>query len=100
MKLVDFLKVIGKEDYVGIWNIDDRKGNGPTQQQYCKSQNLSWDKLRNIIDYNVLGINHTEKGYLVRVYSKDRVDRSLSEWGVVNKYFQRLDQRNGVKRYE
>lgn len=55
MKLCELLKVLPLDTLVGIWNIDSKHERCPTPQTYQKIKNLTWKKLRNVIDYDVLG---------------------------------------------
>ena len=87
MKLYEFLKVCGREEYIGIWLIypsADIKynskrpfGKRPTQQQYYKIGNIPYGKIANYLDYDVLGVNHTEKGYLVRIFRREELNQRV-----------------------
>lgn len=97
MTLKDLLIVLSLDDYIGIWDTSRKNGrysNRPSQQQYQKIGNIPWEKLRNVIDYDVLGVNHTEKGYLVRLYKKDELERSLNNYDLATKLCDQQSRRN------
>lgn len=83
MTLKDFLEVCNKKDYIGIWNISgnplkehksrSRFEEQPTQQSYFKIENLPYGRIQYFLDYDVYCINHTEKGYLVRIGKKQEI---------------------------
>jgi hypothetical protein len=90
MTLHEFLKVCGKNDYVGIYNMDtpyDKKYKSrerfevhPMQQSYCKVNNIPYGRIRYFLEYEIVAINHTAKGYYVRIHSpqhREEMDRWL-----------------------
>lgn len=82
MTLNEILQKLPFESSVGIWNIDNKRAKCPTPQTYQKVKNITWRKLRNIIDYEVLVICPNEKGLLIKVYDKTRLEESLSEHNI------------------
>ena len=72
---------------IGIWNIDDKTEKYPTLQTYQKARNIPWSKIRNIVDYEILCINVNDKngGLLVRIYDKERLQRSINNSDLAKK---------------
>lgn len=87
MQLSELLQCLSFDTRVGIWNIDDPREKQPTPQTYQKAGNVPWSKLRNIIDYEVLGVCPVERvnGLLIKVYSKERLMRSLNNSDLAKK---------------
>ena len=90
MTLGDFLKVCHKEDYIGILNMGavtiDRKYKSskrfevyPTKQHYMKIGNIPYGRIRYFLDFEVEMINHTDKGYFVRIRS-ERDKQDTKNW--------------------
>lgn len=89
MTLYDFLTICGTNDYVGIYNMDTpcnkkhksrkRFEEFPTQQSYFKVDNIPFGRIRNFLDYDITHVNHTEKGYLIRITSK-RKQKQFEYW--------------------
>ncbi len=77
MKLVDLLCVLPNDQLVGIWNIDNKRETMPLYQRYAKVGNLSYKKLRRILDRDVMQINMVKDGLLIRVHDRERLHRSL-----------------------
>lgn len=90
MTLHEFLKSCNKDDYVGIWDVDypvtteserrkhKRPFEGrPNQQQYFKIGNIPYGKVMYFLDKEILCINHTEKGFLVKIHTKGKASKSL-----------------------
>lgn len=79
MTLHEFMKVCGNDDYIGIYNMDTPIGKKnpsrkrfeemPTQQNYFRIGNIPYERIGRFLDYEVIHINHTEKGFLVRIGS-------------------------------
>lgn len=95
MKLYELLKTLSREQLVGVWNIDNKRTSQPTPQQYSKVDNLRYGKLRDLLEYDVMGVYVQPKnnGLLIKVYKKDRVDKSLEHWDLVDKFMNRMDKR-------
>lgn len=87
MNLHEFLSVCDPNDYVGIWDIDGnpcrehkskmRFEEQPTQQNYFKIKNIPYGRIAYKLEKEVHHINHTPKGYLVRICTKNRAKESL-----------------------
>ena len=96
MKLYEVLKPLSFDTLVHIQNVDrPREG----RVQYTKLRNLRWEKIRNLLDYDVMHIVvHKENGGLfIQVHDADRLHQSLNNWDLVDKYYKRKDQREGRK---
>ena len=87
MKLIDLLKNVSSDTLIGIWNIDNKREKCPTPQTYQKACNIPWDKIKNIVDYEILHINVNDKnsGLLVRIYDKERLQRSINNSDLAKK---------------
>lgn len=87
MKLNELLSVLSYEQLVGIWNTDDKRKRQPTPQTYCKVKNLTYDKIRNILDYDILGVNvcKSNGGLLIRVFDRERLYRSVNNIDLARK---------------
>lgn len=95
MKLYEYLIPIGFDTPVFIFNME-RPPKG--RYQYQKMENVKWEKIRNILEYDVYGVSVSKEGGLfIKVGRKDSTQRSLNNWDLVDKYFRRLDQRKGVR---
>ena len=83
MTLLDLLQKLSPDTLIGIWNIDDKRAKCPTPQTYQKAGNIQWNKIRNIIGYEVMAICVNEKngGLFVRVYNKARLDTRGNGYG-------------------
>ena len=94
MKLMDLLQTLASDTLVGIWNIDDKRAKCPTPQSYQKVGNIPWSKIHNIVDFEVMSICVVEKnaGLLIRVYSEERLDRSLNNYDLARKIKDALAQ--------
>lgn len=89
MTLHEFLYVVSRNDYIGIYDMDTRPDQKyksrdrfqilPTKQSYFKVANIPYGRIGRYLDYKVVGICHTEKGYLVRIMS-ERHRRNLDNW--------------------
>ena len=87
MTLHEFLRVCSGDDYVGILDLDcpfDKKGKSserfetyPTQQNYFKVKNIPYGRIRWILDKEVCGICHTEKGMFVRIHTAGKASNYL-----------------------
>ena len=87
MTLLDLLQKLSPDTLIGIWNIDDKRAKCPTPQTYQKAGNIQWNKIRNIIGYEVMAICVNEKngGLFVRVYNKARLDISITNSDLAQK---------------
>lgn len=96
MKLIDLLQALASDTLVGIWNIDDKRAKCPTPQAYQKAGNIPWRKIHNIVYFDVMSICVVEKngGLLIRVYSKERLNRSLDNYDLARKIKEAVS--NGV----
>lgn len=84
MTVHEFLQVCRPDAYIGLWNMDvpvnskycsaKRFETRPTQQSYFKVGNIPYGRIGRYLDREVLTIDHTEKGFLVRFYDKRRQD--------------------------
>lgn len=89
MTLKEFLQVCSKNDYIGIWNIEcsslkEHKSRllfevQPTQQQYYKIGNIPYGRIMYLLDKDVYVVNHTQKGYLVRIGDKQKTHESVTQ---------------------
>lgn len=89
MTLEEFLRVCGPNDYVGIWDISypidlskkyRRKWEGrPAEQHYFKIKNIPYGELQYFLDKEICGINHTKRGYLVRIHNRGEAKKHLDE---------------------
>lgn len=92
MTLQDFLKVVPKDNYIGIYDMDTRSDQKyksrarfqilPTRQSYFKVGNIPYGRIGRYLEYNIVGICHTEKGFLVRIMSNNH-KRDLNNWLLV-----------------
>ena len=95
MTLHEFLIKCNKDDYVGIWDVSshkDRKNQSrerfeqcPTKQSYFKIGNIPYGRIRYLLDKEVLCINHTEKGFLVRVFEPNKTEQSFNNSDLADK---------------
>lgn len=92
MKLYEALIPLSFETLIYIQNVDRPRGG---RVQYTKLRNLKWEKVRNLLEYDVMQIiPHKENGGLfIQVHDADRLHRSLDNWDLVDKYFKRKEQR-------
>ena len=87
MTLHEVLCRMSEQEYVGIWDISyptstnlkhRRRFEGqPTPQTYYKVGNIPYGKVRYFLDKEVIGINHTEKGILIRIHNKGEAGKHL-----------------------
>lgn len=96
MKLYEYLTPLNMDTLVAISNVDrpSKKGGRP---QYQKLRNIKWEKIRNILEYDVMTVAvHKDNGGLyIQVFKRDRTLIDLEQWHLVDKYFRRKDQREG-----
>lgn len=95
MTLHDFLSVCNPDDYVGIWDIDGnptrkymskkRFEKQPTEQNYFKIKNIPYGRIEYKLEKEVLCINHTPKGFLVRIHTKGRARADLDRYDLASK---------------
>ena len=91
MKLYEYLIPIGFDTPVFIFNME-RPPKG--RHQYQKMGNVRWEKIRNILNYDVYGVSVSKDGGLfIKVGRKEDTRQSLNNWDLVDKYFHRLEQR-------
>lgn len=94
MTLYEFLKPLNLNTLVAISNVDrPPKKNG--RVQYQKLRNIPWEKIRNILDYDIMQVTVHEDnvGLYIQVFRRENTIRSLNNWDLVDKYFTRKDQR-------
>lgn len=99
MKLWEFLTPLNMDTLVAISNVD-RPPKRCGRVQYAKLRNIRWEKIRNILEYDIMQVTvHKENGGLfIQVFDREKTKRSLNNWDVVDKYFHRKDQREGRKK--
>lgn len=87
MKLHELLEVLPYDQRIGIWDVDNKRASQPKPQSYTKVGNLPYRKIRNVVNYDVMGICIVEqnKGLLVRVYNKERLEKSLDHHDLARK---------------
>ncbi len=94
MKLYELLQVLSFKTNIAIHNVDDKRGKRP---QFQKLENVSLRKIRNLLDYDIMQITPSEKGLWVQVFRRDRLQRDLDAWSIVDKWYLRKDQREGKR---
>ena len=94
MTLYEYLKPLNLDTLVAISNVD-RPPRNRGRVQYQKLRNISWEKIRNNLDYDVMQVTiHKDKGGLfIQVFDRERTLKSIEEWQLVDKYFKRKEQR-------
>ena len=94
VKLGELLQKISADVPVGIWNIDDKNAKCPTPQTYQKIKNITWVKIRDIIDLDVFAIcvNDANNGLFIRVHDKKRLENSLNNWDLEKKIKKKQDR--------
>ena len=95
MKLYELLQVLSFKTMIAIHNVDDKRQSRP---QFQKLENVNLKKIRNILDYDIMQITPSDKGLWVQVFRRDRLEREMKAWDIVNKFYLRKDQREGRKR--
>lgn len=98
MKLWEYLTPLNLDTLVAINNVD-RPPRRRGRVQYQKLRNVKWEKIRNILNYDIMSVTvHKENGGLfIQVFERERLHRDLDNWNLVDKYFHRKDQREGRK---
>lgn len=89
MKLGEFLRVCNRDDYIGIYDMDtkydqpyksaDRFQIHPTKQHYMKIGKIPYGRISRFLDYEIMMINHNEKGYFVRIHSQKNIE-DMKNW--------------------
>jgi len=84
------LQVCSKEDYIGIWNIDTpitKKNKSmkrfevkPSEQNYFKIANIPYGRIMSFLDMDIFCIDHTKKGYMVRIYVKGKAKNHMDRF--------------------
>lgn len=99
MKLWEFLTPLHMDTLVAISNVD-RPPKRCGRVQYAKLRNIKWEKIRNILDYDIMQVTvHADNGGLfIQVCDREATKKSLNNWDIVDKYFHRKDQREGRKK--
>ena len=94
MTLYEYLKPLNLDTLVAISNVD-RPPKNRGRVQYQKLRNIPWEKIRNILDYDVMQVTvHKDNGGLfIQVFNRERTLKSIDEWQLVDKYFKRKEQR-------
>ena len=91
MTLQEFLLVCSGDEYVGIWDISkslsDHKSRKrfeerPSEQSYFKIANIPYGRIRYFLNKEICGINHTEKGFLIRIHNKGEAEKHLDTVGL------------------
>uniref|UniRef100_A0AAU8B614 Uncharacterized protein n=1 Tax=Dulem virus 39 TaxID=3145757 RepID=A0AAU8B614_9CAUD len=105
MTLHEFLQVCSQEDYIGLWNVDvsatkpnksrKRFEEQPTEQSYFKIGNIPYGRICNYLDMDILAINHTTKGYLVRLHNQDKLRKELDNYYLANKIAKAIKREGG-----
>lgn len=72
MTLLELLKTLPSDTRVGIWDID-KNNTCPLPQHYQSLENLSFAKIRNSLDREVMQAIPNDPGILIKVYDKDRL---------------------------
>lgn len=90
MKLYELLQVLSFKTMIAIHNVDDKRQSRP---QFQKLENVNLKKIRNILDYDIMQITPSDKGLWVQVFRRDRLEREMKAWDIVNKFYLRKDQR-------
>lgn len=94
MTLYEYLRPLNLDTLVAISNVDrPPRKNG--RIQYQKLRNISWEKIRNNLEYDVMQVTvHKENGGLfIQIYDRKKTLKSLDNWELVDKYFKRKEQR-------
>lgn len=94
MKLYELLQVLSFKTMIAIQNVDDKRQSRP---QFQKLENVNLKKIRNILDYDIMQITPSDKGLWVQVFRRDRLEREMKAWSIVDKFYLRKDQREGRK---
>lgn len=95
MKLYELLQVLDFKTVIAIHNVDDKSNRH--RPQFQKLENVSLKKIRNILDYDIMQITPSDKGLWVQVFRRDRLEREMKAWNIVDKFYLRKDQREGRK---
>lgn len=95
MKLYELLQVLSFKTMIAIHNVDDKRPRN--RPQYQKLENVNMKKVRNILEYDVMQISPSDKGLYITVFNRDRLNRDMNAWCVVDKWYLRNDQRKGGK---
>lgn len=94
MKLYELLQVLSFKTMIAIHNVDDKRQSRP---QFQKLENVNLKKIRNILDCDIMQITPSDKGLWVQVFRRDRLEREMRAWSIVDKFYLRKDQREGRK---
>jgi hypothetical protein len=100
MTIKEFLGRCSANDYVGFYNVDSdalkkRKSSKrfekfPTTQTYMKIGNIPYGRIRNYLDKDIMCIDHTSKGYLVRFHDRERLQKSLDNYDLARKIVEEI----------
>ena len=93
MKLYELLQTLSFKTMVAIHNVDDKKQSRP---QYQKLENINMKKVRNILDYDIMQITPSDKGLWIQVFNREKLNRDLDAWNVVDKWYLRKEQRREI----
>ena len=91
MKLHELFSVLSFKTSIAIQNVDDKRSN----PQFQKLENVNMKKVRNLLNYDIMQITPCEKGLWVSVFSRERLNRDMEAWSIVDKWYLRKDQREG-----
>lgn len=91
MTLKELLYVVDGDTEVGIWDIrriepqHPRKyEKHPTRQTYSKVKNLKYGDIKGLLDLDILGVHVCKDGLLIRIHDKEKVERKLNQYDLVN----------------
>ena len=100
MTLYEVLKPLNLDTLVLIHNID-KKPRKKGRPQYQKLRNIPWEKIHNDLNKEVMSmcVHKDNGGLYIQLHDREKLERSLNNWDLVDKYFVRKDQyeRRGEK---
>ena len=93
MKLYEVLSVLSYDTKIFIQNYDEKRKKGNAQFQLVR--NVTLEKIRNILDYDVIGMSVSENkgGLYIQVCRKDRLYERLNNNHLVQQFFHMKDFR-------
>ena len=97
MKLSDLLNVLSNDQLVGIWNLDNKRETMPLYQHYAKVRNLSYKKLRNLLDCDVMQVNVVRDGLLIRVYDRERFHKRWERGYLAEEIAEKINKSTSTK---
>lgn len=106
MTLGEFLRVCSPGDFVGIYDMDTKFDQPrlkaerfqiiPTKQHYIKIGNLPYGRIARFLEYEVVHINHNEKGFFIRIHSQ-REKEEFKNWRLARSIYDEFEARKGGK---